>query len=114
MSLPLAQTVLHEAYAPSEKDTRGNWRDAWAEPVEVAVYGWHVSSTHEPQIPLHDRVRVDVQVLAPESFVPSPRDRVSIPGRPGVYEVVGEVEDYNHGPFGWRPGNVVNLKKVTG
>lgn len=114
VTLPLAQVVQHLPYAGEVRDSRGNVVDAWDDPVDVAVYGWYVSSTHEPQIPLHDRVRVDAQVLAPESFVPSPRDKVLLPGRPGEYEVVGETEDYNHGPFGWRPGNVVNLKKVNG
>lgn len=114
VTFPLAQVVQHLAYAGEVRDSRGNVVDSWADPVLVAVYGWHISTTHEPQIAGHDRVLVDAQVLAPESFVASPRDKVLLPGRPGEYEVIGETEDFNHGPFGWRPGNRVNLRKVTG
>lgn len=110
---PLAQTIGHKAYAGQERNSRGNTVDVWADPVDVKVYGWYISSTHEPQIAGHERVLVDAQVLAPPEFVPSPKDRVVLPGR-GEFEVTGETEDYNHGPFRWRPGNVVNLRKVTG
>ena len=113
VTFPLAQTVQHLAYAGEVRDSRGNVIDAWADPVDVAVYGWHTSATHEPQIAGHDRVLVDAQVLAPSSWRPSPRDKVTLPGF-GEYQVIGETEDFNHGPFGWEPGNRVNLRKVTG
>lgn len=114
MTLPLAQVVQHLAYVAGARDDRGNPIDSWADPVDVAVHGWVISNSHEPQIAGHDRVLVDAQVLAPESFVPAPKDKVLLPGRPGEYQVIGETEDFNHGPFGWRPGNRVNLRKVTG
>ena len=113
MTYPLAQTVQHRAYTGTVKDSRGNVVDTWADPVDVDVYGWYVPATHEPQIPGHDdRVRVDAAVLAPESFRPGSMDKVVLPI--GEFAVEGEVQDYNHGPFGWRPGNVVNLRRVTG
>lgn len=114
MTFPLAQTVQHAVYDGTQRDSRGNVIDSWATPVDVAVYGWYISTTHEPQIAGHDRVLVDAQVLGPESWVPAPKDKVLLPGRPGEYQVIGETEDYNHGPFSWKPGNVVNLRKVTG
>ena len=118
MSFPLAQTVRHLPYVGEVRNTRGNLVDAWGEATEVAVYGWYISTTHEPQIAGHERVRVDAQVLAPPTFRPSAKDKVELPG-PGEdewlpYEVEGDTEDYNHGPFGWRPGNLVNLRRVTG
>ena len=78
VTFPLAQTVQHLAYAGQVRDSRGNVIDAWADPVDVAVYGWHTSATHEPQIAGHDRVLVDAQVLAPQSWRPSPRDKVTL------------------------------------
>lgn len=114
MTFPLTQSVQHLAYDGKVKDSRGNLVDSWAAAVVVAVYGWHISTTHEPQIAGHDRVLVDAQVLAPESFVPAPRDKILLPGRAGEYQVIGETEDFNHGPFGFKPGNRVNLRKVTG
>ena len=110
---PLAQTIKHRVHDGTTRDSRGNVIDSWADPVDVKVYGWYISSTHEPQIAGHDRLLVDAQVLAPESFRPGPKDRIELPGF-GDYAVNGETEDYNHGPFGWRPGNVVNLRRVTG
>lgn len=111
--LPLAQVVQHLPYEGKVKNDRGNVVDAWGDPVDVAVHGWHTSATHEPQIAGHDRVLVDAQVLAPSSWRPGPKDKVVLPGF-GEYRVEGETEDFNHGPFGWEPGNRVNLRKVTG
>lgn len=110
---PLAQTIRHFAFDGTQRDSRGNVIDSWADPVDVKVYGWYISSTHEPQIAGHDRLLVDAQVLAPESFRPGPKDLIELPGF-GEYAVNGETEDYNHGPFSWRPGNVVNLRRITG
>lgn len=114
MNLSRDQAIQYAAYDGTQKDSRGNIIDSWATPVEVAVHSWHISGTHEPQIAGHDRVLVDAQVFGPVSWVPSPKDKVVLPGRPGEYQVIGEVEDYNHGPFtdGWPL--VVNLRKVTG
>lgn len=113
VTFPLAQTVQHKVYAGETRDERGNVTDTWDDPVEVSVIGWYVSSTHEPQIAGHDRVLVDAQVLVPEGFAAGTQDRFVLPGK-GEFEVTGETEDYNHGPFGWRPGGVVNLRRVTG
>ena len=110
---PLAQTIGHRVYDATARDSHGNSVDAWADPVDVQVYGWHTGSSDEPRVVGHDRVVVQGQVLAPESFRPSPRDLVDLPGA-GTYEVIGEPEDYNHGPFDWRPGVVVNLRRATG
>ncbi len=112
MSFPLAQTVGHAPFDGQTKDARGNLVDSWAAPVDVAVYGYAASSSHEPKIAGHDRVVVDVEVFAPPTFAPSPKDHLWVGGV--EYEVIGETEDYNHGPFGWKPGNVVNLRRVTG
>ena len=110
---PLAHTIQHLPYTGEVRNSRGNVVDTWGDPVDVAVYGWHTSATHEPQIAGHDRVLVEAQVLAPPSWRPSPRDKVNLPGF-GEYEVIGETEDFNHGPFGWEPGNAIGLRKVTG
>ena len=112
MTFPLAQTVGHMVYRSDVRNSRGNLVDAWDDPVDVRVYSWHVPSSHEPQIAGHERVVVQAVVLAPESFKPGDRDKIALPI--GVFEVIGDVEDYNHGPFGWAPGNSINLKRVTG
>ena len=113
MTFPLAQAIDHLAYRGQERNSRGNLVDVWADPVPVRVYGWYIASAEEPQVAGHERVRVDAVVLAPEEFRPGPQDRVVLPAY-GEYEVVAQAEDYNHGPFGWRPGNSISLRQVTG
>ena len=113
MAFPVAHTIGHRAVIDGARDAHGNPVTSWADPVDVTVYGWHTGQSEEPQIAGHDRVRVDGRVFAPESWQPGPRDLVVLPGK-GEFKVIAEVEDYNHGPFGWRPGVVVNLRKVTG
>lgn len=113
---PLTQTIGHRAYNGTVRNSRGNTVDSWSAPVDVKVFGWHVPSTWEPQIPGHERVRFDVQVLAPTSFRPGPKDLLVIPGY-GECEIVGVPQDYSRGPWGWPgggPGNAINAKKVTG
>ena len=111
---PLTQTVQHLHYAGQERDSRGNVVDTWADPVELPAF-FHTGPTHEPQIALHDRVRVDGTVYVSTSVEIDARDKFILPGHDGEFAVEGEVEDYNHGPFGWVPGLwVINVKKVTG
>jgi len=113
VSFRLAQTIRHATYAGTTRDPRGNVTDSWADYVDAKVYGWVVGGSHEPKIAGHDRVVVDAEVFGPESWRTGSRDRVELPGF-GAFEVIGDQEDYNHGPFGWRPGLVTNLRRVEG
>lgn len=108
-----AQIVEHEVFDGDMRDERGNTVELWRDPVEIAVYGWWTQDGEEPAVGGHERVKVDAKVLARSSWRPEPRDRVILPGF-GKFEVVGAVADYDHGPFGYRPGVVVNLVRVTG
>jgi hypothetical protein len=116
LTFPTPHTVGHHAYSAGGPDPHRN-PPSYTPPIDepgeaVAVYGWHVPSTTEPKIAGHDRVIVDVELLVPPEFIPGPHDRIDLPT--GQFEVVGEVQDYNHGPFGWHPGSVINLRKVDG
>lgn len=63
----------------------------------------------------HDRTVVDILLSVPPEFVPSPGDLIDLPAAPaGQYKVVGYPEEYNHGFHQWRPGNVVQLRRVVG
>ena len=54
-----------------------------------------------------------MEVLAPVGAFTAD-DAVKLPGRDDVLEVIGEPENYEHGPFGWSPGiEVVNLGGVS-
>lgn len=113
MTFPAPHTIGHRVWSTAGTDSHNQPVDAWAAPVDVAVYGWSAPQSEEVDT---TRVVVDLKVYAPPTFAPSFRDRIVIPTGPnaGTFEVVGEVEDYNHGPFGWNPGNVVNLRRVEG
>src|SRR5699024_11787463 len=56
----------------------------------------------------HGLVR-DLDVYVPPSFEVDPRDRVRVQGL--EYEIVGNVQDFTHGPFGFKPGGVLPLKR---
>lgn len=99
-------------FEPGSVDAHGNPVKAWGDPVEHAVHGWSIPNPVEPKLAGHDRVVVDVEVLAPESVVVGPDDRMVVDGK--TYDVVGEREDWNHSPWGWRPGFVINLRRVDG
>ena len=89
----------------------GNTVDAWAtEPVTKAVYGWAPAGTNESNASRHT-VTADLELFAPPGFTLDSRDHVRILGQ--TYEVQGDVEDFNHGPFGWAPGVRVNLRRFS-
>jgi len=75
------------------------------------VYGTALVSSTET---VPDRLLVDKrQLLVPPNFPAAVDDLVDIPGD-GQYQVIGDPEDYWQGPFGFRPGLVLNLRKVIG
>lgn len=114
---PTPHTVGHHAYSPGGADPflePPSWTPARDQPgAQVAVHSWHVPTTTEPKLAGHDRVIVDIELLAPISFQPGPHDLIDLPS--GQYEVIGVVQDYTTGP--WRnpvAGGVINLRKVDG
>jgi hypothetical protein len=104
-------TVHVLPYIGTVENNFGNTVDAWAtEPVPKAVYGWAPAGTNESSASRHTVVS-DLELFAPSDFMIDSKDRVRILGK--TYEVQGEVEDFDHGPFGYRPGVRVNLKRFS-
>lgn len=96
-------------YAGLVEDEYGNTVDAWAtEPVQRRVYGWAPAGANEVNASRHT-VTADLEVFAPSGFTVDTRDRMRILGQ--TYEVTSPVEDFDHGPFGYRPGVRVNLRR---
>ena len=95
-----------------EKDMIGN--EVWVdEEREILVYGWAVPQSSEPKLAGHSQRVVTVEMLAPVGAFTA-NDAVKLPGRDDVLEVIGEPENYEHGPFGWSPGiEVVKLGGVS-
>lgn len=110
-SFPLPHTVSRvRRERTRDVDALGN--DVWVDVEkleDVAVAGWATPSSDEPKLAGHDRRTVTVELYAPVGVF-RPEDAVRLPGRDDTLEVVGEPENYSHGPFGWDPGlEVVNL-----
>lgn len=94
-----------------DTDELGN--DVWVESEQdVLVYGWSVPQSSEPKLAGHDRLIVDIELIAPAGVFVA-RDSVKLPGQDQALEVVGKPENYSHNPFGWDPrAEIVNLSGV--
>ena len=120
---PLAFTVGHRVHNASGRDAYGNPIDSWAPPVARKVYGWGAPQTSEPKLAGHDREIVETELLVPASWTSSHRDRIILDFDEDTWtedadiqehEVIGGPEMFDHNPFGWNPGGIVNLKVVNG
>lgn len=110
---PTPYSVSRVPWSSSGTDVHGNPVDVYGTPVAIDVYGWSTpSSSGANREPVDDRVIVDMQLFVPPDTVVDHRDRFVLPT--GTFEVEGEIADYNHGPFGFRPGSVINLRRVEG
>lgn len=96
------------------KDDLGKPLPAVPKRESVAVSGWAVPRSDEPKLAGHDRLTVDMELLAPVGEFKAD-DQVDIPGE-GLFEVVGRPENYEHSPWAsaWTPGTeVVNLRRLV-
>lgn len=105
--------VTHEPFLPGARDAHGDDVDAWGDPVQVPVYGVGPASQDEAIREQMTGVATRLTVYCSEGFA-SHRDRVTIPGDPAPFEVVGYPQNYNLGPFGWAPGFTIALRRVDG
>lgn len=110
--LPTLYTVARQRYTAAGFDAHGNPVVSWSAPEDLAVYGWSRPQSSEPKLAGEQRIEVSLEVFAPVGTVTEPPDRIEVDGE--LYNVVGETEDYDHGPFGWQPGVVINLKRWEG
>lgn len=79
--------------------------------TEVAVIGWAPTRQAETS---ETRVESDYDLYVKPGTVSRPRDVVDLPldKSLGQFEVVAFDGDWNYGPFGYRPGSVVKLKRT--
>lgn len=91
-------------------------KDSSDQPVNgtaVKVMGWAPATSTEPQI---GRVEHDIDLYCTPGTTGGPFDVVDLPldRSLGRFEVVGFPLDWTKGPFGFTPGIVVQLRRVTG
>lgn len=109
MNFPTPWTVDVLPYVGTAEDAYGNETPTWATtPVVRSVYGWAPAGTNESNASRHT-VTADLELYGPSDFTVDPRDHVRILGM--TYEVQGDVESYDYGPFGFTPGVRVNLRR---
>lgn len=106
-------TVQHAVYMPG-KDSHGAPVDLWADPVPVAVYGWALATSggQDNFEQGRDQTTTLLDLLVPPGVTGGHRDQWTILGQ--LFEQDGDLDDYNHGPFGYTPGGRIRLKKVKG
>lgn len=109
---PTPWNVGVREFSSSAIDSHGNPGEFWGDPVDRPVYAWAPAGTAEPFEVARDAVTWDLDLYAPAGFSCGPRDRVVVDG--SEFEVVGRVQDFTRGPFGWAPGVRVRLKMVEG
>lgn len=115
--LPLLYTVGHREFDPLAENDLGDPIPDWKPSVDKAVFGWGPPQQETPKevVVGDDRVRVELELMVPPGWQSKHRDKFDLGyGDDVVYWQVGPVEDYEHDPFEWNPGSVVNLVSVSG
>lgn len=113
-SYPTPWEVVRHPIVPGGDDGLGNEEPEYGLPETQRVQGYYMPSVYEQLGQYVSREIVDVLMFVPPDFVCTPRDRYEIPGQSGKFEVIGHARDYTKGPFGFKPGMLVELKRVTG
>ena len=95
-------------------DAEGNPVTEYVPPLDdpgtpTDVITWAPAQTTEPEI---GRVVHDIDLYLGPTGTGRPQDVVDLPD--GQYEVVGWPLDWTHGPHGYKPGKVIQLKRVEG
>ena len=125
--LPLLYPVCRRVYNPQAVNDLGNQVEKWEDPVEIDVYGWgppQLRGVERKEVMVGtERYVVEVELMVPPGVIARDGDRFQLgplqdvidnPAHYEWYRVVGPTEDYSHNPFGWNPGNVINLIAVKG
>lgn len=104
-------TVGVRKYVAGVNDAHGNPVDYWLPPTPVEVYSIAPRVSVEPVTGRLAAVE-GLAVLAPAGLVVGPLDHVEIDGV--EYEVDGDPGDWTRGPFGFKGGVAILLKRAAG
>ena len=108
---PTPHTVTHSRRVKSGESGHGQPVFTFSTPQARAVYGLQPGETFPDNTPgTANRVITTLDLLTPEGDW-AHGDVVTVSGR-GDFMVYGEVDDLNTGPFGYRPGFKVTLRRV--
>jgi hypothetical protein len=113
--LPLQFEVEVYIFDPDATNDLGNPVDRWVkENKSRLVYGWGPpQASPAKEVSVGDtRYAINTELYVPPDFSIKHRDRIKLGDV--TFTVVGPREDYEHNPFDWNPGSVVNLVAVEG
>ncbi|WP_306365444.1 hypothetical protein [Nocardia sp. CC227C] len=116
---PTPITVGHHVYSSGTRDAHNRVVAVYTPPldqpgVQVAVIGIETPKSLEPHVTGHtNRVERTAKLFTLPGFKPADRDVIDLPEL-GQWEVVGIPESSDGNPFGWVPGNTINLRRITG
>lgn len=111
---PMPWTITVHEHTYGERDEYGERKDVYLDRDEP-VMGWAPASAGtEPFEQGRRTVVADLDVYGPPGLSVKSLDEVTIPvgSASGRYKVEGDVEDFNHGPYGFTPGVRVSLTRV--
>ena len=104
--------TVHPFSSGPELDAHNNPTEGFGDDRTEPVYGWAPAGTTEPLEVNRDSVTWDLDLMVSPTFAASARDEITANGV--RYQIVGVLEDFNHGPFGFTPGGRIALRKVVG
>lgn len=108
----MTYTIPVAPYEPSQ-DSHGR-TDVWADPVDVAVYGWAPARADEQPVQSNRHPVQAEREVYPVTETGGPRARWTFPD--GVFEQVGHAANYSDGPW-WTDAEgalVVLLRRTEG
>lgn len=112
MNLKAKYKLGVKRYLEGSTDAHGNPVEGWG-PVEyLDVYAIAPTSSAEPAASGREAVITGLSVLAPVGVQIDAKDRAVIGDK--EYTIEGDLADWNTGPFDFKPGVQINLKRVDG
>lgn len=108
---PKRFTVWLRKRVEDAEDAHGNPVKTWADPVDRDVYGWGPAGFAGVDNILREQVDWELDLYA-DAIDAVNNDKIVVNGT--EFFVRGYPQDFNHGPFGFRPGVRVKLARTEG
>lgn len=107
-------TIGVKSYSASGDDGFGNPVESWGSPVSTPVYAVAPGTPGEDYEPGRTPSRIPLVVLGSSDSIGSVRARDRVVWQGLEFEVDGEPESFDCGPFGFTPGVRLRIIRVEG
>ena len=109
--------IQHAKYQSGSGDENDGYpnADSYDPPVSRDTFGWYPLTSQMSQDGDYNRRVIDHRVvMVTDATVYTVRDQITFPGDDKPWFVSEDLRDYTTGPFPYRPGGEIVVKKVTG